>query len=256
MVVANPTAFELPLESLGGAPVIPIDLTIPPPAKLEAVLGDPASQRRGKELLARARQAMGGADKLAAVTDYVQETGYRFDVSAGGAQATMTERWLAPGHLRQDSATPAGRFSVYCDGQTGWVASALGSSALTGVQLKQVQSDLFRVLFPLLLSDGVPTRKVNALDDSTAEISDGAGQIAKLVFDPGTGLIQNVFYDGVTANGPVPVIQAFSDYRDVDGLKLPFKVAVTLSGQKYQELTVKNIQLNTGLKIQDLEKRP
>jgi len=29
-----------------------------------------------------------------------------------------------------------------------------------------------------------------------------------------------------------------------------------LSGKKFQDLTIQNIQLNTGLKLQDLEKRP
>ena len=88
------------------------------------------------------------------------------------------------------------------------------------------------------------------------EISDAAGLVAKVVLDPATGLIQNVIYDAPTANGPAPVIDAYSDYRDVDGLKLPFKDSITLSGKKYQELTVNKIQLNTGLKVEDLEKRP
>jgi zinc protease len=256
MVVANPTAFEEPLEALGGGAVNPVDLTIPPPARAEAVLGDPSTERRGKELLAHAQQAMGGAAKLAAVADYSQDVAYQFDVSAGGAQATMTERWLAPGNLRQDSSTSAGKYSVYCDGKAGWISSSRGSTALAGIQLKQVQGDMFRVLYPLLLSDRVPTRKVNALDQDTVEISDGAGQIVKLVFDSGTGLLKNIVYDAPTANGPVPVIETYSDYRDAGGMKLPFKVVFTLSGQRYQELTVKNIQFNTGLKIQDLEKRP
>jgi predicted Zn-dependent peptidase len=254
VVVANPTAFEQPLESLGGE-VTPLDLTIPPP-KPEAISGDPATQRRGRQLLTRAQQAMGGADKLAGVTDYVQEIGYQFDVSAGGAQATMTERWMAPGHLRQDTTLPAGKYSVYSDGKTGWVASAQDSSALAGVQLKQVQGDLFRILFPLLLSDRAAGRKVNSLDDNTVEIGDGAGQIVKLVFDAGTGLLQNVLYDATTENGPAAVIDTYSDYREVGGLKLPYKVTVTLTGKKYQEVTIKSVRLNTGLKLQDLEKRP
>jgi hypothetical protein len=219
-------------------------------------LGDAVSQRRAKELLARARQAMGGADKLAAVTDYTQEIFYQFDVSAGGAQATMTERWLAPNQLRQDNTLPAGKVSVYCDGTRGWVASPEASSALIGVQLKQVQSDLFRILFPLMLSDRMPDRKLTALDENTVEVSGGAGQIAKLVFDSATGLTRNILYDAPTANGPVPVIETYSDYREVSGLQLPTKVAITLSGKKFQDLTIGNIQLNTGLKIQDLERRP
>jgi predicted Zn-dependent peptidase len=254
VVVGNPTAFEAPLEALGGT-VSLIDLTIPPP-KPEAAFGDAVTQRRGKQLLGRAQQAMGGADKLAAVTDFVQETFYQFDVSAGGAQSTMTERWIAPGYVRQDNATANAKLSVYCDGKIGWVSSGNASSALTGVPLKQVQSDLFRELFPLLLSDRTPGRRVNALDDETVEISDGAGQIVKVVFDSATGLLKNMLYDATTANGPIPVLETYSDYRDVNGLKLPSKVVITLSGKRFQDLTVKNIQLNTGLKIQDLEKRP
>jgi zinc protease len=253
VVVANPTAFEEPLESLGGS-VSLIDLTIPPP-KAEASVGDEASQQRAKELLARAQQAMGGADKLAAVTDYVQELAYRFDVSAGGAQIAMTERWLAPGYLRQDSTSATGKLSVYCDGKMGWIASANVAHALTGVQLRQEQSDLFRIVLPLMLSDRVPARQLNAVDDETVEISQGKDSV-RLVFDPDTGLPKNALYEAITAAGMLPVIETYSDYRDLNGLKIPYKVAITLSGKKYQDLTMKSMQINTGLKVADLEKRP
>lgn len=254
VVVANPTAFEEPLESLGGAPVSLIDLTIPPP-KAEAPVGDEASQRRAKELLVRAQQAMGGADKLAAVTDYVQELAYQFDLSAGGARIDMTERWLAPGYLRQDSTSATGKLSVYCDGKMGWIASANAAHALTGVQLRQEQSDLFRMVFPLLLSDRAPSRKLNAVDDETVEISQGEDSV-KLVFDPDTGLPKNALYEAATASGMLPVIETYSDYRDLSGLKIPYKIAITLSGRKYQDLTMKSMQINVGLKVADLEKRP
>lgn len=255
VVVGNPTGFETPLDSLGGEPLSLIDLTIPPP-RHEALLGDAASQRRGRQLLARAQQAMGGADKLAAVTDYLEEIAYQFDTSAGGAQASVTERWIGPSYLRQDTTMVSGKLSVYCDGKTGWISNGRDSGALIGVQLKQVQSDLFRVLFPLMLSDRILSRKINALDDETVEISDGAGQIAKVVFDSASGLLKNVLYDAATENGPVPVLETYADYRDESGLKIPHKVAVSLSGRKYQDLTIQSVRMNAGLKIQDLEKRP
>jgi hypothetical protein len=198
---------------------------------------------------------MGGADKLAAVTDYVQELAYRFDVSAGGAQIAMTERWLAPGYLRQDSTSATGKLSVYCDGKMGWIASANVAHALTGVQLRQEQSDLFRIVLPLMLSDRVPARQLNAVDDETVEISQGKDSV-RLVFDPDTGLPKNALYEAITAAGMLPVIETYSDYRDLNGLKIPYKVAITLSGKKYQDLTMKSMQINTGLKVADLEKRP
>jgi len=251
VVVANPTAFEAPLESLGG-PVKTIDLTIPA-AKPEASVGDAASQDRARELLTRAQQAEGGAGKLAAVTDYAQEIAYKFDAS--GAKAEMTERWMAPNYVRQDTTSAGGKISVYCDGKIGWIVSGNASGALLGVQLQQVKSNLFRTMFPLLVSDRVAGRKINAVDDQTVEISD-AGNIVKIVFDKATGLPKNELYDVPVANGTVSVIETYSDYREVNGLKIPFQVAIELAGKKFQELTIKSMQINAGLKVADLERRP
>ena len=255
VVVGNPTAFEAPLESLGGAPVNIIDLTIPPP-KPEASTGDAASQSRARQLLTRAQQAEGGAARLAGVIDYVQEIAYQFDVSAGGAKAEMTERWMAPSYVRQDTSSSSGKISVYCDGKIGWIVSGNASGALLGVQLQQVQSNLFRTMFPLLMSDRDPGRKLNAIDDQTVEISDAAGNIVKIVFDAATGLPKNELYDAPIAGGSASVIETYSDYRDVNGLKIPFQVAIDLGGKRFQDLTIKSMQINTGLKAADLDKRP
>ena len=254
VVVGNPTSFEVPLDAVGGSPVNMIDLTIPPP-KAEATLGDAADQRRGKQLLLRAQQAMGGVDKLAAIRDYQQETTYQFDVSAGGNRATMVEKWIGPNTVRHDTTSDAGKLSVYCDGKSGWIATNAGSATLNPIQLKQEQNDLFHNLFPLLLSDRSSGRKITSLDDQTVEISD-SGQIAKLVFDPTTGLPKNALYDAPTENGALAVIETFSDFRDVGGLKIPHKTAITIGGKKFQDLTITSLKLNVGLKQEDLEKRP
>ena len=255
VVAGNPTGFESPLEALGGT-VTTIDLAIASP-KPEATPGDAISQKRGKLMLARLQEAMGGADKLAGVTDYTEEIHYQFDPSAGGAQTDMTERWMAPGYLRQDNTTPTGKLAVFCDGKSGWISYAQGGSALlAGVQLKQVQSDLFRILFPLVLSDRMPERQVNALDNETVEISDSSGQVAKLVIDPSTGLLKSVLYDAFTVNGMVSVLESYAEFRDVGGLKLPSKIAITLSGKKFQDLTIESMRMNTGLRVEDLSRRP
>jgi hypothetical protein len=64
------------------------------------------------------------------------------------------------------------------------------------------------------------------------EISDGAGQIAKGGVRFRYRPAKNVLYDAPTANGPIPVLETYSDYRDVNGLKLPSKVVITLSGKR------------------------
>ena len=76
------------------------------------------------------------------------------------------------------------------------------------------------------------------------------------VFDPATGLPRNSLYDAPIENGTVAVIESYSDFRDVGGLKIPHKISVTFSGRKFQDLTITSLKFNVGLKQEDLGKRP
>jgi hypothetical protein len=193
---------------------------------------------------------------LAEVKDYTLEASFQFDSSAGGMQVTETDRWIAPGYFRQDSVVPAGKISAYIDGVKGWIATPEGTGPLEGPQLKQVQGDQFRAFFPMLLSDRTIGRAVTAVDDVTVEISDKSGQVVRLVMDPKTGLPQSALYDTATATGNVAVTETYSDYRETEGLKLPFHISITAGGRKYAEATVKSFRANTGLQVKDLEKQP
>jgi predicted Zn-dependent peptidase len=254
VVAGSPISFDEPLEKLG-APVKGIELvtTAPKPA---AALVDETNRQRGKDLLARAQAAAGGAEKLAAVKDFTLETSFQFDAAAGGMLVTETDRWMAPSHFRQDSVVPAGKISAYIDGERGWIATPEGTGPLEGTQLKQVQGDQFRAFFPLLLSDRMVGRAVTAPDDRTVEISDKSGQVVRLVTDPKTGLPQSALYDTVTATGTVSVTETYSDYREAGGLKLPFHISIVAGGRNYAEVTVKSFQANTGLQVKDLDKQP
>jgi len=93
------------------------------------------------------------------------------------------------------------------------------------------------------------------VDDRTVEISAGDG-IVRLVIDPATGLPQQLLYDSPQPNGPpkrwkksIPIFAsewnpgAFS--RDLSsGWQIPGRV----HGQP--------VQINTGLQLEDLERRP
>jgi hypothetical protein len=250
--------FAEPLEKLGGT-VSQLDLTIPE-AKLEPAVTTDASLAEGKALLQKAQAAMGGVQKLLAVKDYTQVGNYSIDPAVpniGGARVTETDKWLAPNVFRQDSVLPAGRVAAYTDGRLGWIATPQGWGGLIGTQLKQVQSDLFRTWFRLLLSDLVEGRTVNAVDGTSVQISDPVGQECKVEFDPKTGLPRRITYDTPQAIGPPLYTEdLLDDFREVDGVKLPFKITINQSGKKFADVMVAEYQLNTGLKLADLSRRP
>ena len=255
VAVGNPNDFGRPLDTVGN-PVTTIDLTIPLEAP-EAAKGDTASLEKGKQLLARAQQAVGGAGPLAAVKDYVQSFEFQVEPSAGGMLVRETDRWIAPSYFRQDTTLPSGRVAAFCDGRAGWIAAPQGSGPLAGAQLKQVQSDLFRLYFRLLLSDRIEGRTVNALDDNTIEIADTTGQTARLELDAATGLPQRVLYEAARAGGPpIPAEEDWSDFQEIAGVKVPRGMTIMQGGRKYAEVKVTDFKVNSGIQPQELQKRP
>jgi zinc protease len=254
VTVGNPQDFGVSLDTLG-RPALSIDLTIPPP-KQETSQPDASSLKKGKELLQRAQRAVGGADKLAAVKDYTQLAEYTLGANARNIKVKQTDRWLAPTAFRQDSDAPNGKLTAYYDGERGWLANDRNSTILAGAQLKQVKGDLFRVYFRLLLSDRIAGRVVNAVGDDMIEISDPSGEITRLVLDS-DGMPKGVLYETTNVSGPpVPVSEEYSDFREVAGVKIPFFTRIVQGGQMSADVKVEDFRVNTGLKAQDLGKRP
>jgi len=255
VVVGNPILFGQGLESLNTS-VQKLDLTIPE-AKPQATKGDESSMARGRQMLLRAQQAAGSTERLAAVKDYTEVAEFLLSTDNGGLKGTQIERWIAPNLLRQESVVQAGKISVYFDGRAGWIATPQGFGGLGGGQLRQVQGDLFRLYFRLLLSDQIRERTVNALDGAAVEISDPAGQIATVEFDEETSLPRFVRYDLAQATGaPVRVKEEYGDFREIGGVKVPHKIAITRGGRKFAEVSVTEYKINSGLKTLELARRP
>ncbi|HEY7337562.1 MAG TPA: pitrilysin family protein [Bryobacteraceae bacterium] len=251
VAVGNPKDFGTPLTAFN-AKVTEIDLTIPEP-KGAAAPADPASVGRGKALLDRAAQSMGGVDKLAAVKDSTQTLELALDPSAGGMKMKQTNRYVAPSTFRQEQEIPPiGKMIAFTDGKTGWLATPQGVQNMPGEILKQAQGELFRQMDALVLSTRDGSRTVSALDDHTVQISTKDGETVKIEFDSSSGLPFKETY----REGPAEVVETYSDWRDAGGLKMPFKVSMQQNGKKFGDVTVSDYQFNTGLKAEDLSKKP
>ena len=237
-------------------PVTSIDLTIPE-AKPEAAKSDAASLQKGAELLRKVQHAVGGAEKLAAVKDVVEQTDFQVDPAAGGMRVQQTNRWMAPLHFRQESRFPAGTVAAYSDGKGGWIVTPQGAGPLAGPQLQQVQGDLFRLYFRLLMSDRMPDRKVNLVEDHTLEITGPAGESVRMVVNPKNNLPDRVVYRTVHVAGPpADVEDRFARFQEVSGIQVPFQVTIVQGGRKFAEVTVRDYKINTGLTVEELSKKP
>jgi hypothetical protein len=109
----------------------------------------------------------------------------------------------------------------------------------------------------LMLSTRDASRTVNALGPNSVEISTADGLSLKMELDPATGLpVSETYQETGQAGAPSEVVETFSDWRETGGLKLPFKVVLQQDGKKAGEVTVAEYQFNTGLKAEELAKKP
>jgi zinc protease len=242
VAVGNPAELGTPLTELGE--VQELDLTIPQP-KSKLSQADAASLARGKALLERAQQALGGAEALAAIRDMTVVAELKTTPAQGGFTVKLTAQIIGSEHLRQEQELPFGRVIVYSDGKSGWISTPQGVQNMPAEVVAQVQGELFRQFPGLFLSDRIAGRTVNAVGENAVEIS-GSGQAVRVEFDA-AGLPVRLIY----REGGMEVTETWSDWREVNGVRLPFSNSLP-SGQ----VTVGEFRFNTGLTPDALSKRP
>jgi zinc protease len=212
---------------------------------------DPQAVELGRRLMARAQEASGGAAKVAALQDATRTATFEIGSAAGGGRLERTERWLMPGHFRTQTA---GLYSVYTNGAAGFVTDGVRSNPLAGPLFDQVHAELFRFYPRLLRADAVPGRTLVAVDGTAVEFREGE-RSARLVFDD-SGLPSEILYETASNNGfPVAVEELLEDFRFVDGLKMPFRIRILHNGRPAAVVTVQELKVNSGLKIEDMTKR-
>ncbi|HEY3840346.1 MAG TPA: hypothetical protein VGL72_27420 [Bryobacteraceae bacterium] len=256
VAVGNPKEFGGQLTALG-MPVTDLDITIPEPkSQTTAAPVDPQSIAQGGALLKQAQAAAGGLEKLTAIKDIRETRSMQFDASAGGLKSSQVNYFLMPSTFRQENVLPFGKVIAYSDGKSGFVHNPQMSMPLSGPLLKQIQGEILREYVALLLSDHASSRTVSLAGENTLRIADKDGNSVEVKLDPATGLIATESYSQQQPSGPPSAITiAMSDYKDVDGVKMPFKMTITQGEKKVGEATISEYKFNSGLKAEELSKQ-
>jgi hypothetical protein len=219
----------------GGAPEEPEDTVAQAP-------GQPSAD----QILDKYIQALGGAPRLAGLTSFIAK-----GTSAGyGPESDKRPVEIyakAPGQRTTIIHTDNGDSTTTCDGRnSAWISAplrpvpvlALSGGELEGAKLeaelafpariKQVLGN-WRVGFPVTIGD----RDFQVMQGTSA-----GGVVATLYFDPDTGLLVRLVRYANSVVGRTPTQIDYADYREVAGVKMPFRWTVTwLDGKENFELS-------------------
>jgi outer membrane lipoprotein-sorting protein len=212
--------------------------------------GEPIQQAPGQppadQILDRYLQALGGSQRVAALTSFTARGNYIGYAEADKSPLEIYAR--APGQHTMIAHSRSGDTTWTFDGRSAWIAAPATDRpvpvlAITGQDLDGVKLEA-EVSFPARIKQaltnwrtGFPTfindRETNIVQGTTAN-----GATATLCFDVETGLLTRLVRFSNSPIGRVVTRVDYSDYREVAGVKMPFKWTVTwLDGRSTYELT-------------------
>ena len=206
-----------------------------------------ASAQSVDEIIAKNLQAKGGVDKLKAVQSVKSTSTLKIQ----GIEATMVVQGKRPSLLRQELDFGAQKMVSAYDGTTAWMTQvgAPAPEVLTGAQadlmVEQANFDgplmnykdrgYTAVFVGAETLDGKP---VNHL-----KVTAKSGITHDFFLDAATGLETRT----ITEVAGTAVRQDFSDYRDVQGLKVPFLIRTYVNGAPIGEIKVSAVEYNATI---------
>ena len=202
-------------------PVLPIAMNEPAPANETAA--KPAQPARD-EVLTRYTKALGNVDAAALTT--VELKGTR-DTQQGSAPFDVI---VAPGRMRSTSTMQNGETVTVVNGTNGWMRDAKGTRTLQPNQIETANgvAEAYRLTLPSDIPGNAFTHRM-AVDGKQYDViiyRPSPATRVRLYFDPATGLLDKRITLTQSPVGMIPQETDFSDYRDVNGVKLPFTVKV------------------------------
>jgi photosynthetic reaction center cytochrome c subunit len=202
-------------------------------------------------------QAIGGAQRVATLTSFIA-TGKGSSFGGFGGDARVEIVAQAPDKRATFISYPeypdrGGSIRTF-DGRIGWLATPLAvlrKYELSGSELDGAKVDA-ELSFPSRMKSEFTNLRVGPtmlLKDKVVQLVQGTGPREMLVtfyFDQISGLLVRVVRYGSSPIGRLPTQIDYEDYRDVGGIKFPFRLTFSwLDGRDSFEMT--NIQLNVPI---------
>jgi photosynthetic reaction center cytochrome c subunit len=217
------------------------DLYGPPALKEPDELREPAAKApSADQILDRYLQAIGGAEHLATITSFAakgiyqgyQDEKYPIDVFAKAPNQLSTVVHTAA----RDSATTGDSITTY-NGSEGWIAGPpterpvslldLTDGELAGAKLDAALWFPAQIKTALTQWRGASSATIDGRDVQMIQGTGDGRYPVNLYFDSKSGLLARVVRYSESPVGLNPTQIDYADYREIAGVRMPYRVTVT-----------------------------
>ncbi len=252
LVVGKSQDFDRPLSSFG--PVTPIDITIPQaktaaPAAGAAPAATAASSDEAKMLFGRIAESHGGAARVMEVKTF-REKGTMISKTPMGEQTVEVESWswVAPPDRQKQSLLVNGmNIARVLSAEAAFMSTPMGVQDMPPSQKESGLRELKLSTLALLQKAGdsklslavAPGVKIGDVETRLLTVGSEGNEV-KLYVDPATGRVLR----RVAQAGPGEQTTDYSDFRNVGGMSVAFKRAISVGGQQAANVTLSEYEVN------------
>jgi hypothetical protein len=217
----------------------------PPPEDPRDIIEQVATSPSADEVFDKYLAALGGAARVGGLTSLTAK-GKSVGYGPDSEERALEIYAKAPNQRTTIVHTSSGDSTTTFDGRVGWLAAPhrpVPVLAVAGADLDGLRVDA-ELTFPSRIKQIATKWRVGrpvAINDRDVQVVQGTGAggvTATLYFDAENGLLVRQIRYVESPVGRLPTQVDYSDYRDVSGVKLPFKWTVTwLDGRDTIELS-------------------
>jgi predicted Zn-dependent peptidase len=215
-----------------------------------AVEVDPAKEIAGRETAQRMTEALGGAEKLAAVRTLATSSSIHITTPGGALTAEGRTIYAPPDRMRSEFAM-FGQTQLEGIGPEGSWRTQQGQAVdLEGDEAKETRQELERAMFFLAYSrspDAWVLQETGTEDGQrVVKVVGPSGGSFTATFDAKSGLPIRAEWDGKhpMTGAAARFTDEFSDFRAVGGVLRPHKIVMSLDGKPFLEATVTDLVIN------------
>jgi len=262
LVVGNSSEFDKPLSTLGS--VAEVDITIPPPPGEKAESSTTEKKESNPAGLALARkvaQSLGGEAKLKDVKSL--RSTFVLTQKVGNTPGTIDieSTIVFPDRMKAELQTAQGTFSMVVTPEAGFIAAGGQVQDMPSPRKQETMEQIHRDLIYLGQHVGDPafsfssagTERSGTDDLAIVDVS-GPGVNMRWFVDPQSGRLARETYTSLSQSGPVDSETAFSEWKPVNGLNLPFHRENKQAGKDSSSTQFSKIEINPSVDPKIFEK--
>jgi hypothetical protein len=221
------------------------------------------SSQDGLQLFHKMQDALGGADRIAAIRDFeelVRAESWNGNTGRSIGEVRKRTRWIRPNYLRIDQVGPGSTYVLYFDGRTGWeiLPGTQQVVELIGGELEFARGMVRGFRLNTWLADRNPEWRITSPSPNVVRIADGdIMHQLDITVDAASSLPVKIRFTTLSDPArPVEGEDVLEDWNTVEGIRFPRRWTVFRSGVRVAEAKEARTFVNGGLKLEDLAAKP